>query len=1008
MIETTIIRDATAEAAVHELDKFLQPPIRDLSLADQYLFQRFGQGPITKLPFYCIHHAFEQQAKMHPRAIAAYHQGATITYAELNRNAQFLAKQLIDEGVQKGDNVGLFVQRSIPMLIGILGILKAGAVYVPQHIGVTPEEQLSYVIDAASIQHVLTIKAFKHLVPVVTTVTTLVIDEFTETIPVDAIAPTLPTIPITAQDGCYIIFTSGTTGMPNGVVVSHGNLCNVVLTEPGNLGIRPGLKVGQILSISFDMSVWEIFGALANGASLVIRGKDIQETVSEVDIVISTPTILSTLDTNACKNVKVVAVAGEPCPRILAEKWAEFSAFYNSCGPTETTIVNTAQRFFPTDQVVSIGTPMPNNTVYILDENRQPCKIGEVGEMWAGGYCVSKGYINNATLTEERYADDPFLGAGFRMFRTRDLARWTPNGGLEHFGRTDDQVKILGFRVELDAISSIAEQMPQTKRAVTLKVDHKTLALFISPATATTTIDIEAIKKRIEETLPYYYVPKIVIPIAALPMTRRGKIDKRKLKEVIAQIPPEPQETIPEKPPEKTVVATKMTKHQETPPPDLDTVVLPTQKRPLASMWKGEKLMHYYRLFALLVLTNMGILIYGSTTADWWTVTNVPIALLAKIALINFSIGILIRQQYVINMLFGIATSIPVDWPLWMRRRAGKIYHFGGIHIGGTVSGTFWYVLFTASIYYLYFVNNTSNVQIDTPLVWSTSMISALCIGMIIMALPSIRAKYHNQFEQTHRFGGWLSLGLLWWQLIHLQQLHTPTQPLIHSTNFWLLSLITLSILLPWLRLKKVKVDITKPSNHAILARFNYGVTPFAGSSTAISRSPLLEWHSFANVPEPGRDGFRLTISRAGDWTGKLIDDMPSHVWVKGISTAGVGNIDQLFKKVIWVATGSGIGPCLPHLLAQEVPSKLVWATRNPRKTFGDALVDEIMEVQPEALIWDTDAYGKPDMVKLAYKAYMDFGAEAIICISNKKLTWKVVYGMESRGIPAYGAIWDS
>lgn len=113
-------------------------------------------------------------------------------------------------------------------------------------------------------------------------------------------------------------------------------------------------------------------------------------------------------------------------------------------------------------------------------------------------------------------------------------------------------------------------------------------------------------------------------------------------------------------------------------------------------------------------------------------------------------------------------------------------------------------------------------------------------------------------------------------------------------------------------------------------------------------------------------------------------------------------------KKVIWVATGSGIGPCLPHLFSQETPARLIWATRNPRKTYGDELVEEILESQPEAIIWDTDAHGKPDMVKLAYKAYKDFDAEAVICISNKKLTWKVVYGMESRGIPAYGAIWDS
>ena len=175
-----------------------------------------------------------------------------------------------------------------------------------------------------------------------------------------------------------------------------------------------------------------------------------------------------------------------------------------------------------------------------------------------------------------------------------------------------------------------------------------------------------------------------------------------------------------------------------------------------------------------------------------------------------------------------------------------------------------------------------------------------------------------------------------------------------------------------------------------------------------MSRSPLLEWHSFANVPSPDEDGFRLTISRAGDWTGQFIDDCPNHVWVKGIPTAGVGNIDKLFRRVVWVATGSGIGPTLPHLLAHQVPAHLVWATRDPWATYGSGLVNEILAVQPQATIWDTQADGKPDMVKLAYQAVKAFDAEAVICISNKKLTWQVVEGMERIGIPAYGAIWDS
>jgi len=231
---------------------------------------------------------------------------------------------------------------------------------------------------------------------------------------------------------------------------------------------------------------------------------------------------------------------------------------------------------------------------------------------------------------------------------------------------------------------------------------------------------------------------------------------------------------------------------------------------------------------------------------------------------------------------------------------------------------------------------------------------------------------------------------------------------LVSTPAFWVLTVATFSIVLPWLRLKRVPIEIENPSSHVALVRFNYGVTPFAGSSTTVSRNPLREWHSFANVPSPSEEGFRLTISRAGDWTGQLIDDLPSHVWVKGIPTAGVGNVDKLFKRVVWVCTGSGIGPALPHLLSQEVPARLIWSTRNPETTYGQELVNEILAVEPDALMWNTDELGRPDLVSLAYQAVQDFDAEAVIVIANHKLTRQVVYGMESRGIPAYGAIWDS
>ncbi|MBE1876190.1 hypothetical protein [Myceligenerans pegani] len=405
-------------------------------------------------------------------------------------------------------------------------------------------------------------------------------------------------------------------------------------------------------------------------------------------------------------------------------------------------------------------------------------------------------------------------------------------------------------------------------------------------------------------------------------------------------------------------------------------------------VWRHRRLMHHNRLAAGVVAVNLVVLADGGWWGDLGTISSMVLA--------NVALAALIRQQYVINAIFLSATSAPVTWPLRVRALLGKVYHvFGGIHVGGMASATGWFLVFAA----------TATVQpVGAAVLVVTYLIAALLLAMITSALPTFRARHHNRFELMHRFGGWGLLALFWLHSLLFSALVSATGP----APILVLLVVSISIALPWLRLRRVPVRISSPSSHVALVRFDYGVTPFAGSSTTVSRSPLREWHSFANVPSPGMPGFRLTISRAGDWTGALIDDRPSHLWVKGIPTAGVGNIDRLFRRVVWVATGSGIGPCLPHLLSRETPSRLVWSTRDPRATYGDDLVEEILAVQPDPVIWDTTALGKPDLVALAYQAYREFDAEAVICISNKKTTWNVVEQLEMRGIPAYGAIWDS
>lgn len=406
--------------------------------------------------------------------------------------------------------------------------------------------------------------------------------------------------------------------------------------------------------------------------------------------------------------------------------------------------------------------------------------------------------------------------------------------------------------------------------------------------------------------------------------------------------------------------------------PDRELTTLPPKGGWLYRALRHPWAMPYNRLAVAVTLVNLLLFTRGAPAAD--------------MALLNFAVAILIRSQYTINGLFALATSVPTSWPLWFRWACGKVYHFGGIHVGAFFSGTLWFGYHVA--------------HLPPSPVRTLGFVHMLVLAaMIYTALPVFRAKRHNVFEIVARFGGWASLVMFWAQAIMVGPKvgHVLT-----------LEVLTFAVALPWLRLRKVPVHLARPSSHVSLASFNYGVTPFAGSSTDLSRNPLLEWHSFANVPWPDREGFRLTISRAGDWTGRLNDEAPDMIWVKGIPAAGVGNIETIFKKVVWVATGSGIGPCLPHLLANKVPSRLVWSTKNPERTYGADLVDEIRAVQPNAVIWNTDQDGKPDLVKLAYEAYRESGAEAIICIANKKTTWHVVNEFESRGIPAFGAIWDS
>ncbi|MGP9551299.1 amino acid adenylation domain-containing protein [Halomonas sp. AOP42-D1-22] len=509
----------------------MESPLTTLSPIDQQRFQHFGWGASINPRFHTLLEAINYQIATRPKAVAAEYQGQTLTYSQLDAAANQLALVLSSHGVQRGDVVCLYLRRSFLMLVGIVAAMRVGAAYVPQHLGVAPPEMLSHIAKISGAKVILTLSAMAPKVAALQHQHLIFIDSMIDSLAPDVTSPRFTGTATMPEEVAMILFTSGTTGVPNGVQVTHRNLCNILQTAPGDLGMGPGMRVGQVLSIAFDMATWEVLGALSNGATLVIRGNSIQETAESVDVLIATPSILASLDADRCRQVKVVAVAGEPCPRSLADRWSSFCRFYNSCGPTETTIINTAEEHRSEKPVLSIGRPTPNNTIYILDENLHPQPIGIKGEIWAGGDCVTMGYLGNKPLTNERYLPDPFR-PGHMMFRTRDLGRWTDDGELEHFGRIDDQVKVRGFRVELDAVSSVLEDAEGCLQAATLKYDDRTLVSFVTPASS---VNLSAAVEAVAAKLPYYCVPAAVLPMDTFPHTSRGKLDKRALMQ-IAQV----------------------------------------------------------------------------------------------------------------------------------------------------------------------------------------------------------------------------------------------------------------------------------------------------------------------------------------------------------------------------------------------------------------------------------------------------------------------------------------
>ncbi|WP_022887587.1 membrane protein [Glaciibacter superstes] len=425
---------------------------------------------------------------------------------------------------------------------------------------------------------------------------------------------------------------------------------------------------------------------------------------------------------------------------------------------------------------------------------------------------------------------------------------------------------------------------------------------------------------------------------------------------------------------------------------------------------RGRARVMLYVVLLVGVLALNGLVFAWGAAAGWWQPHAHSLQIIAAISQLNILFAILPRQHWMVNLLSALATRAPTSWPLRLRWRLAQYYHVGGLHVGGALSGTAWYVVYVALLAPAWADGEPGYDDVSVAM---ALLIVIVLLAICAMAAPRFRTRHHDAFEASHRFGTWAVLVFSWINALLLAQLQTPArtfgEALLNSPIFWMLVVSTLLAVWPWLLLRRVAITVERPSDHAAVVRLDHGYVPPVGTTRAISRHPLFGWHPFACVPaSSGESGYRMVVSRAGGWTSTFIDHPPTHVWIRGIPTAGVANAKRLFSRVLYVVTGSGIGPVLGHLLTDTQGARLVWVTKTPRETYGDGLVDEVTAAQPEAVIWNTSEQGKPDVFGLAYDAYVASGADAVICVANKSVTDRVVGEFERRSVPAFGPIWDS
>ena len=490
----------------------------------------------------CVHELLEAAAQEHPESIAVEFEGRTLTYAELHARANQLARVLRKCGVQREVLVGVCMERSLEMEVALLGILKAGGAYVPLDSSFGPG-RIQYVLDEARVKVLLTQKSLQSSLPP-TSAQILCLESSWDLIANESDQP-IPS-EVGPSNLAYVIYTSGSTGKPKGVQIQHRSLANLLCSMREQPGMNERDTMLAITTISFDLSVPDIFLPLLAGARLVIAsreatfdGKLLKNLLknSGATFMQATPTtwhILLESGWSGDRNLKAL-VGGEAVSPELARKLAACcGSVWNMYGPTETTVWSSLYRVHGREERnVPIGKPIANTSLYVLGPEREPLPSGSEGELYIGGDGLARGYFERPELTAEKFVPDPFSPrAGARMYRTGDLARYRPDGNLEFLGRVDHQVKIRGFRIELGEIEAVLEQHPAVQKAVAVARDtdsgSKYLAAYFVPKSGAGFSQTD-LRQHLRRQLPEYMIPSALVALRELPLSPNGKVDRKTL-----------------------------------------------------------------------------------------------------------------------------------------------------------------------------------------------------------------------------------------------------------------------------------------------------------------------------------------------------------------------------------------------------------------------------------------------------------------------------------------------